>query len=430
MLTTLVSTITYNGNDSTTVFNYPFKIWAASEIEIWITDAAGAETEITTNFTLAGVGNESGGTVTYPTTGDPLETGKKITLRRVLEVSQGFFDAVNNQAFHAETLEAAIDKTVAQIQQLKANIDLGLRGALASNIDPELPLPQAGKVLAWNATEDAIVNLAASGVVAEGSIGTTELGADAVTQVKMADNSVGTLELIDANVTTAKILDANVTFAKLEASIGVLIDTQIFTVSGTWTKPAGCNQVEVWVVGGGGGGGYAATANRIGGGGGAGGGARLHITSGLGVTETIGVGIGGAGGVGSTGTPAGNGTSSYFRNTNLCRGYGGAGTDSSDVIVAVGGAGAPGQYGDLNVYGGDGKNEYINTAAGVGKGGEGGTPPFGFGDGAPAGCSTTSQAGVTATGYGGGGGGAVTIDGTDVNGGAGAPGIVIVRSYK
>ncbi len=443
MLNTLVSTITYNGNDATTTFDYPFKIWAASEIELWITDAAGAETEVTTNFTLAGVGDETGGTVTYPTSGDPLPTGHKLTLRRVLEISQGFFDAVNNQAFHAETLESAIDKTVAQIQQVKADVDLGLRGSLASGIDPELPLPQAGKVLAWNATEDGIVNLAASGVVAEGSIGTTELGDDAVTGVKIAAAVAGDglgrdvsdnfeVNVDDSTIEIAtdilQVKDAGVTLAKLNADVvGRLIDVQVFTTDGTWTKPSGCTNVEAWVIGGGGGGGFAATAGRNASGGGGGGGTYEHITAGLGATETITIGAAGIGGIGVSSVQATAGGNSSFGSHSTANG-GTAGISNSQAAAGVIGGTASG--GDINITGGwSGPGIDDGTQ---GHGGYGGSPSFEHGHGGAGGNARSSDvAGEDATGYGGGGGGAVSIpSAAQVDGGAGTPGIIIVKSYS
>jgi hypothetical protein len=54
------------------------------------------------------------------------------------------------------------------------------------------------------------------------------------------------------------------------------IDVQLFTASGTWTKPTGAKRVRIKLIGGGGGGGSgrkgAAATNRFGGAGGAGGG--------------------------------------------------------------------------------------------------------------------------------------------------------------
>ena len=210
MLTTLTARVTYNGNDATTSFDYPFKIWASDELELWITDAAGAKTQITSNYNLTGVGNDAGGSVTYPVSGNPLETGKTITLQRVVDYDQSFFDAVNNQAFQAEVLESAIDKVVAQLQQLKEEIDRSLRGALSSDVLEDLPVPVAGQLLAWNDAGDGFDNVVAgAGIIGAGDIGTTQLANAAVTTAKLAN----------AAVTTAKLALNSVTGAIISATI-------------------------------------------------------------------------------------------------------------------------------------------------------------------------------------------------------------------
>lgn len=215
MLDTTASSITYNGNGATTSFDYPFKIFAATEIEVWLTDAAGAETQINSdNFTVSGAGDDAGGSVLYPVAGNPVATGEKLTLRRILAVKQDFFDPSNNTAFQAEVLEDSADKTLAIIQQVKTDVDRSLRGSLTSSIDPELPEAEAGKVLAWNAAADAIVNLGVSAVIPASSINTVDITDDAITPAKVAAAVAGD-GLAQA---VGGALDVNVDDATLETS--------------------------------------------------------------------------------------------------------------------------------------------------------------------------------------------------------------------
>lgn len=62
-----------------------------------------------------------------------------------------------------------------------------------------------------------------------------------------------------------KFPDAEIIKNHLESLGGGLIGTEVFTSSGTWTKPAGCKFVRVYLVGGGGGGNQGSIAGGAGG---------------------------------------------------------------------------------------------------------------------------------------------------------------------
>lgn len=203
-----------------------------------------------------------------------------------------------------------------------------------------------------------------------------------------------------------------------------LVDRQVFTASGTWTKPPGCTWVEVIAIGAGGGGGGAvggAAGTLRWGAAGAGGGAlvrRIFDPSALGATEAVTIGAGGAagtGGVSGNGTPGGVGGSSSF-GTHVTA-YGGGG-GSAPYPSSGGGGGGAGGAGNTGGTGGAPRTGAPATApTGDRAGGSGAT-------GGPA----ESTVGVDDVGnaeYGGGGGGGHLSSGVGQNGGSslyGAPG--------
>jgi hypothetical protein len=161
---------------------------------------------------------------------------------------------------------------------------------------------------------------------------------------------------------------------------------QIFTASGTYTKPINPSPrfVKITVIGGGGAsGGAPATvaAQGSGGGGGGGGGAAIEwlLATAVGATETVTVGAGGTAGAAGAAGNAG-GTSSFGSLLSATGGGGGGvGGPSGSALILGGTLGGLGLGGDLNIRGGPGFGSAWATSGAFVTGGNGGNSFFGGG---------------------------------------------------
>jgi hypothetical protein len=117
----------YNGDSSTSAFTYTFKITDQDDIQVIIRSSTGTETvkTITTHYTVSGVGNAGGGTVTF-TAGNIPATGQTVILRRDTPQTQGL-DLIENDPLPANSLEDALDKITSISQELQEEVDRSLK---------------------------------------------------------------------------------------------------------------------------------------------------------------------------------------------------------------------------------------------------------------------------------------------------------------
>ena len=117
----------YSGDGSTTQFNYTFKIFADSDLQVIIRSAAGTETvkTITTHYTVAGAGNANGGSITFTAGNIPTST-ETVVLRRAVPQTQAI-DYIANDPFPAESHEEGLDRATMTTQQIQEELDRSIK---------------------------------------------------------------------------------------------------------------------------------------------------------------------------------------------------------------------------------------------------------------------------------------------------------------
>ena len=117
----------YSGDGSTDQFNYTFKIFANSDLQVIIRSAAGTETvkTITTHYTVAGAGNANGGSVTFTAGNIPTAT-ETVVLRRAVPQTQAI-DYIANDPFPAESHEEGLDRATMTTQQIQEELDRAIK---------------------------------------------------------------------------------------------------------------------------------------------------------------------------------------------------------------------------------------------------------------------------------------------------------------
>lgn len=165
-LSSTTTRIEYNGDDSTVEFDVPFKFLLNSHITVIHTDSAGTDTTWTegTQYTLAGAGDDEGGTLTVetsPTDYTPA-SGETLTIKRVPPETQ-LTDLVAGGALPSVSIEDALDLLTMLIQTHSEEIARAVLFAAASTTTGiTFPEPEADSYLGWNSAGDDLENKSVS----------------------------------------------------------------------------------------------------------------------------------------------------------------------------------------------------------------------------------------------------------------------------
>jgi len=151
-----VNKVSFNGDGSQTVFAYSFKIFDEDDLTVILRNASGGETTqtISTQYSVSGVGNASGGNVTMVTAP---ASGESLTIIREQPLTQGL-DLVANDPFPAASFEDQLDKLTFMVQQHQEELDRSIKGSKTTTITnptfTEDSTARANKLFAFDASGD------------------------------------------------------------------------------------------------------------------------------------------------------------------------------------------------------------------------------------------------------------------------------------
>jgi hypothetical protein len=155
-VSTTTNKVTYAGNGSTASFAIPFPFTAAEDIQVVLSTPEG-ETGLAlgTDYLLSGMGQPSGGTCGLTA---PPAWGETLVIRRDPAIIQEV-DYIENDAFPAETHEAALDRLTMICQALDERLDRTLSFRVSSAVTGvNMPEPDPGRLLGWDESGDNLRN--------------------------------------------------------------------------------------------------------------------------------------------------------------------------------------------------------------------------------------------------------------------------------
>ncbi len=225
----------YIGNASTTAFFYTFRIINTGDIGVFLD---GNQQTLTTHFTLSGVGNANGGTVTFLTAPG---TDVAVLLLRTQPLQQGSL-YTPNEDFPAQRIESDLDKLAMQVQKLQEELGRCIKLEKKSlQSDKDVDDLVAGKFLLVKTAEAGIQmgDLAVAGAitipvtVAEGGTGATT--AAAARDTLLADE--------DARTNTVKVVATQKATTSGTPAAGIGVGERFQAESGD-EDPADFGQIE------------------------------------------------------------------------------------------------------------------------------------------------------------------------------------------
>ncbi|MDH5182460.1 MAG: hypothetical protein OEX12_01100 [Gammaproteobacteria bacterium] len=164
----------YTATSAQTIFNYTFKIYDAGDLDVYVTPA-GQECsagDLTTAYSVSGVGNTGGGTITLVT---PTSVNDLVTIVSAIPGNRTT-DYQNNGDFRPDTVDDDFDRVVSLVKQVdeRAKRSLSFPPCQQGVSQLSMPAPVTQTFLRWKSDLSGLENvtLSASGVAAEVSVNT------------------------------------------------------------------------------------------------------------------------------------------------------------------------------------------------------------------------------------------------------------------
>lgn len=159
-LTALGARNEYTATAGQTLFNYTFKVYASSDLQVFVTpsgqDANDTNDEVT-GFSVTGVEDEDGGTVTLASAAS---AGDLVTIVSNIPTSRTT-DYQDNGDFVPDTVNSDIDRVVSLVKQATDQLvrTVLLQKSYQNAGALTLPIPEAGKIIRWNSIPDGFENI-------------------------------------------------------------------------------------------------------------------------------------------------------------------------------------------------------------------------------------------------------------------------------
>jgi hypothetical protein len=220
----------YSGNGTLDTFNYTFKIFANTDLEVIIRDATATETvkTLTTHYTVTGAGSASGGTVVF-TSGNIPSSTETVVIRRAVPQTQAI-DYIANDPFPAESHEEGLDRAMMAVQQLQEEVTRSIKLSRTNTMNStEFAVgssDRAGKIFGFDSNGELVVSQELGTFKGNWSAGTTYSARDIV-----KDTSTNNIFLANTGHTSSgsQPLTTNTDSAKWD----LLVDAASATTSAT-----------------------------------------------------------------------------------------------------------------------------------------------------------------------------------------------------